>query len=869
VKRYPNFFQNTTPKNGWKAFAILIAGFFLTTTAAIYTGQQIETNSKREFALVCNEITAKVTTRLHSNALLLRSGSSFFAASDTVTRHHWKVFVEHLRLNKNLPGIQGVGFSVIIQKNQLKHHVQTIRKEGFPDYNVKPAGNRELYTSIIYLEPFTDRNLRAFGYDMYSEPVRRKALEQARDLDLATLSGKVTLVQETDKDLQTGTLMFVPVYRNGLPQNTVEQRRAAIMGWVYSPYRMYDLMLGILGRWDSSENSRIHLRVYDNDSISGNSLLFDSQRNSTNSLNDSSARTMIVPVRFNETTWTLLFSQSKEPLSYIKKSLIVIIGGIVISFLLFGLFLSLANTNTRAKKMALQLTMELKESEKRFSLFMDYLPAMVFFKDKEGRTQFVNKYMDNAVGASAWLGKTMYDVFPNEFGKKLMADDLKLMKMGYQRIEESIIQPDGKVHHYETRKFVIPREGESPSLGAISLDITDRKQAEAIQQEILNRLVKIASIVPGVVYQYRLRPDGTSCFPYASAAINEVYRVSPEQVREDASAVFANLHPDDYAEVAATIQASAKNLSVWQHEYRVKFSDGTIRSLYGKAVPQLEDDGSVLWYGFITDITDINSRKQAEAEIKRKNEELVLLNAEKDKFFSIVAHDLRGPFNSFLGLTHVMVDGLSSMKLDEIQKIALAMRNSATNLFRFLENLLDWSRMEQGLIPFNPETERLLPVVKESLKMSIEPAKTKGIEIRLEIPQDLEIFADANLLQTVIRNLVSNAVKFTNKGGSVTVSARTSAHNSVEISVRDNGIGMEPELIDNLFRLDVQTNRRGTEDEPSTGLGLIICKEFIEKHGGNLWVESAEGKGSTFFFTLPAAPPTTEDYPAVHKKNPS
>lgn len=851
--KYRNFFPNTTPKNAWKAFAILIAGFSLTAIAAIYTGRQAETNSKREFALVCNEITAKITTRLYSHAQLLRSGASFFAASDTVTRQGWKVFIEHLKLNKNLPGIQGVGFSVIIQKNKLKLHVQTIRNEGFPDYKVKPAGDREIYTSVIYLEPFADRNLRAFGYDMYSEPVRRKALEQARDLDLATLSGKVTLVQETDKDLQTGTLMYVPVYRNGLPQNTMEQRRAAIIGWVYSPYRMYDLMHGILGRWDSNENTRIHLQVYDNDSISGNSLLFDSQRNSDGKHDGSPSRTITIPVKFNETPWTLFFSQSEEPLSYFTNSLIVVNSGIAISFLLFGLFISLASTKTRAKKIASQLTMELMESENRFSLFMDYLPAMVFLKDNEGKIQFVNKYMDTELGASAWLGKTMLEVSPDEFGKKIMADDLMVMKLGYKKIEESLVQPDGKLHYFETRKFVIPREGEAPSLGGVSLDITERKQAEAVQQETLDRLVKIASIVPGVVYQYRLRPDGSSCFPYASEAINEIYRVSPEQVREDATAVFANLHPDDYAEVAATIQASANNLSVWQHEYRVKFSDGTIRSLYGKALPQREDDGSVLWYGFITDITDINSRKQAEAEIKRKNEELVLLNAEKDKFFSIISHDLRSPFNAFLGLTHMMVEDLPSMQLEEIQKIALTLRNTATSLFRFLENLLDWSRAEQGLIPFNPETERLLPIVNESLKMSLEPAKIKGIEISLEIPEDLEVFADFNMLQTVIRNLVSNAVKFTHKGGRVSVLAKASVNNSVELSVRDTGIGMSPEMLNDLFRLDVQTSRRGTDGEPSTGLGLILCKDFIEKHGGKIVAESEEGKGSTFHFSLPAS----------------
>ena len=259
----------------WQSVAILIIGIVLTIAAAIYTKKESETVAKHEFALVCNEIRTKITTRLYSHAQLLRSGSAFFAGSDAVTRNDWKIFVENSRLNKNIPGIQGVGFSVIIKKELLQQHIQQIIKEGFPDYTVRPAGDREIYTSIIYLEPFADRNLRAFGYDMYSEPARRKAMEQARDHDAAALSGKVILVQETDIDVQAGTLMYVPVYRNGLPINSIEERQAAIIGWVYSPFRMVDMMKGILGSRDLNDNNKIHLQVYDNDSISQNSLLFE------------------------------------------------------------------------------------------------------------------------------------------------------------------------------------------------------------------------------------------------------------------------------------------------------------------------------------------------------------------------------------------------------------------------------------------------------------------------------------------------------------------------------------------------------------------------------------------------------------------
>jgi signal transduction histidine kinase len=255
--------------------------------------------------------------------------------------------------------------------------------------------------------------------------------------------------------------------------------------------------------------------------------------------------------------------------------------------------------------------------------------------------------------------------------------------------------------------------------------------------------------------------------------------------------------------------------------------------------------------GRVWSFLDITNRKQAEAEIKLKNEQLVEVNAAKDKFFSIIAHDLRSPFNSFLGLTQIMAEELPSFTMEEIKNIVERMRNSATNLFRLLENLLQWAKMEQGAIPFNPNLVQLLPVVDESIVMQLESAESKGIAIAYNIPDDIIVFADSNMLQTLIRNLVSNAMKFTPKGGKISLSAKTNSDKSVEISIKDSGIGMSSEMVGNLFSLDVKTSRTGTEGEPSSGLGLLLCKEFITKHGGRIWVESEEGKGSTFYIILP------------------
>jgi PAS domain S-box-containing protein len=283
--------------------------------------------------------------------------------------------------------------------------------------------------------------------------------------------------------------------------------------------------------------------------------------------------------------------------------------------------------------------------------------------------------------------------------------------------------------------------------------------------------------------------------------------------------------------------------------------DGTIiTALISAKVIHLQDIPYI-----ISILRDITEREQAAKEIKLKNEELITINAEKDKFFSIIAHDLRSPFNGFLGLTQIMAEDLSSMTMPEIQQLAMVMRKSATNLFRLLENLLQWAKIQKGLISFNPVFLSLHFIVDESIAMIHETAKSKGIDICCTIPEDFVIFADINILQTVIRNLVSNAVKFTPKEGKIWISAKVVEDKSIEISIKDNGIGMDSRIIDNLFRIDVQTNRKGTNGEPSTGLGLLLCKELIEKHGGTIRVESStEGssgeKGSIFHLTIPNSP---------------
>jgi len=386
-------------------------------------------------------------------------------------------------------------------------------------------------------------------------------------------------------------------------------------------------------------------------------------------------------------------------------------------------------------------------------------------------------------------------------------------------------------------------------VGAIT-DITERMQVEIALRVSEARLNKTQSIAHLGSWELDIQ---TGKLVWS----DEVYRIFgllPNEFASTYESFFESVHPDDRDSLnAAYINSVLENIEGFKIEHRViRKHTGEVRYVYEKCEHLRDATGKI--FRSVGMVQDITERKCAEEIIKLKNEELQKINAEKDKYFSIIAHDLRSPFSGFLGMTELMAKGLPDMTLAEIQEIVLLMRNSATNLFRLLGNLLEWSRMQRGYTTFVPTSFLLMPKISETMACIMEAANQKKITINYTIPKDLVVFADGNMVDAIIRNLVSNAVKFTPKGGSLTVAAKSALANMIEISVSDSGIGMNKHLISNIFRLDINTNRKGTEGEYSTGLGLTICKDFIEKHGGKLWIESEEKKGSTFTFTLPAKP---------------
>ena len=312
------------------------------------------------------------------------------------------------------------------------------------------------------------------------------------------------------------------------------------------------------------------------------------------------------------------------------------------------------------------------------------------------------------------------------------------------------------------------------------------------------------------------------------------------------------VYPDDADIVRNQIRETSdmeNQEQIKQLEHRFLYTDGKVGYIAVCFAEIIDKNGhTIKTYGINQDIT---GRKEAEEILKKSEVQLREANITKDKFFSIIAHDLRNPFASLLGFLEIMATENSKLTLNQYLQFSQLLYKSAESTYHLLENLLEWSRVQRGSIPFTPKPINVADIIYEIDESVIEMARKKTIDLTFDFPAGLVVYADQNMLLSIIRNLVTNAIKFTKTGGKIKIKASLADDKSILFSVKDTGIGINKAMIDKLFQIDANISRQGTNGEPSTGLGLILCNEFIEKHGGKIWAESKDGKGSTFYFIIP------------------
>ena len=460
---------------------------------------------QRDFDFRVRESTERVEQRLLSYEQILRGARGLFAASVSVERNEFRAYITTQHIAESHPGVQGIGFSLIVPAAQRDRYIAAVRKqtlsEGLPEYRIWPEGLRPIYTSIIYLEPFSGRNLRAFGYDMYSESVRRAAMDQARDTGKASISGKVTLVQETGKDVQSGFLMYLPIYKNGTQNRSVDERRANIVGWAYAVFRMNDLMNGIMGE----RSGDLDYRIYDGENMSNESLMFDSDQDVGNS--DTPQFKAIRSVDIAGHHWTMLFGSnpSLEARLDMHRTTLIVQGGIVVSLLLALLTWLLVSGRVRALGLAQEMTSALKkneqilrqENEKYLALLRNASDGVHIF-DVAGNLIEVSDSFCTMLGYSReeMIGMNVVQWEAKMTGAELTSAIEKLIASGQRfQFETRHRRKDGSIFDVEISTIPMTLDGIQVLFNS-SRDITERKQAEALRRKSAEEIEDLYNLAP-------------------------------------------------------------------------------------------------------------------------------------------------------------------------------------------------------------------------------------------------------------------------------------------------------------------------------------------------------------------------------------
>ena len=484
----------------------------------------------------------------------------------------------------------------------------------------------------------------------------------------------------------------------------------------------------------------------------------------------------------------------------------------------------------------------LRNSEEKWKKLVHTLPDYVALYDRDGKYLFLNHFAE---------GFSIKDIESKSY-TDLLADDSKVCYQqafeaakrtgNTQYVEHNALGDNWTIKHYESYFVPIFENNQFENMMVIARDITERKRAEAAlykSEEIFNKFLENSPI-------YIFFKDENIRSLHLSRNFEKMLG---KPIEEMLGKSMDELFPSDFAKSMVET-----DLQILRNGEETNYEEEFNGRFYSTTKFPIHIDGkSTFLAGFTIDITE---QKLAEKALQEREASLRELNATKDKFFSIIAHDLKSPFNSIIGFSSLLARQIQEKDFAAIEKYAGIIQNSSQQAMDLLMNLLEWSRSQTGRIVFSPEKIDILDLINQSTELLNASAQQKSIAVLTEIPVNLHVFADKAMIHTILRNLISNAIKFTKAGGEITVSAEQMS-NEVVVSVLDNGVGIDKESISKLFRIDQNYTTLGTEKEKGTGLGLLLCKEFIEKHGGKIWVESTPGKGSKFCFTIPTKIPNT------------
>lgn len=484
--------------------------------------------------------------------------------------------------------------------------------------------------------------------------------------------------------------------------------------------------------------------------------------------------------------------------------------------------------------------------DKQFFNFIEYFPSAVLLLDERFIIRDGNKLAVSIIGndkKEIVIGKNILEFVSeqeaNQFRKTLEKSFASFIP---DTTEVILKMPDSSNLNVlsMSRCFKDPDSGNKFCILAF-IDFTSQKMREEIIQESEARFKNMANTAPVMIWV----SDVEGLFSF----VNNVWLdYSGGKLGSQLGMNWLNnVHPQDLQKLLNDYQIALRNRESFSIEFRFMNKRGNYEWMLIKGKPRYSDDN--LYIGFIGSCINIQDQKEIEDKISNLNNNLVQAIATKDKFFSIISHDLRSPLSGLMGILDILNSSYETLDDNEKREIISDANIASKTTYSLMENLLEWSRIQTGNINYQPEQLKIDRLINNMASLYEQNLKNKGIKFNINIQPDLFAFADKSMTETILRNLISNAIKFTFPGGTIAVSSEI-VGDMVIIKIKDSGVGIDQENIPNLFRVGVSSSTKGTAKESGTGLGLIICKELAEKQEGKIWVESKKNVGSTFYFSV-------------------
>jgi PAS domain S-box-containing protein len=887
---------------------ILALGLLCTGIVSYYFSKLSAEQDRTRFDNSTQEVTARLRTRIQTSIALLRAGTGLFAASEDVDAHEFARFVDQIELQKNYPGIQGIGFSRRFKPEEIPTLAATLKREDVDNFKIRPDTPRSEYHAIIYLQPLDSRNQVAIGYDMFTEAVRREAMERARDEGVPIASGRVQLVQETDAQKQAGFLIYAPVYRHNVDISSIEARRQALFGFVYSPFRVDDFVAPIL----SEKTFDVTFDIYDGGKVDPAQVLTRSTTEATKP-----RLTKITSLDIGGRTWTIAYAAkpSFDVASNRTSVPFTIAAGLLLSLLFFAVTRAEVQARARAESSAKDLAESestirntltarelaeeaLRESEERYRELVENANDIVYMLDFDGRITSINK------AAEMILGYSQSELLQMNITEVLSLDSLvvgeQMLTSGHQRTnyEVDVITKAGRVLTLETSNKLIARGNQADGIQGIARDISIRRRTEEALREadqralseyerLLERISGLAQAL-GTARELNVIFRGLREFTNVSVPCNGFFVSLYEPIHDIRLACYAwadgeeldvsNLPPMPVTPYGPNSRAIRTGQVIITNDYMsatrghptvIVGPDNGLRPQSSIAVPMAvmgriigtievqsyepnayhhEHQTAMSMAANLTAVAIENVRLLSQES--RAREAAEESNRLKDEFLATVSHELRTPLTAILGWSRL----LDSEALDDSvtrQAIETIWRNAKAQS-QIIDDILDVSRIITGNLHLELHPVELVPIVDNAINVVRPTADAKGIRIQTKLDNaPIVVSGDANRIQQVIWNLLSNAVKFTSSGGQVSVSISQN-ESEAEIKVTDTGLGISREFLPFVFDRFRQADSSTTRQHGGLGLGLAIARHLVEIHGGSVSADSAgKDQGSTFTIHLP------------------